>query len=171
MICIFEISSTEEPDFNRLIHIDPEQTFLDLHQAIQNTCNFDHSQMASFFLTDDSWRKKMKEFTLLDSGTQSPKQISMRRVKLNEHLSEPGQKLIYVFDYFNERFLNVELKEKLMRTDLKEPFVAYEKGNAPAQFLINDYDSVDVLVLDSDDSYKSFGELEDYCEIYGGMDA
>jgi hypothetical protein len=170
MICIFEISSTEAPDFNRLIHISPEQTFQDLHLVIQNTCNFDHSQLASFFLTDDLWRK-MIEITILDSGKSTPKLISMRTTKLNAYLSEPGQKLIYVFDFFNERFLNIELKEKLMRTDLKEPFVAYEKGDAPAQFLINDYDSPDVLVVDSDDSYKSFGELEDYCEIYGEMDA
>jgi hypothetical protein len=170
MICIFEISSTEVPDFNRLIHISPEQTFQDLHLVIQNTCNFDHSQLASFFLTDDLWRK-MIEITLLDSGKSTPNLISMRTTKLNAYLSEPSQKLIYVFDFFNERFLNIELKEKLMRTDLKEPFVAYEKGDAPAQFLINDYDSPDVLVVDSDDSYKSFGELEDYCEIYGEMDA
>ena len=170
MICIFEISSTEALDFKRLIHITPEQSFQDFHLVIQNSCNFDHSQLASFFITDDSW-KKMIEISLLDSGKSTSKLISMRNTKLNAYLSEPGQKLIYVFEYFNERHFNIELKGKLMRTDLKEPFVAYEKGDAPAQFLINDYDSADVMLIDSDDSYRSFGELEDYCEIYGEMDA
>jgi len=170
MICIFEISSSEAPDFKRLIHINSEQTFEDLHQIIQRACNFDHSQLASFFLTDDLWRKNI-EITSLDSGKSAPKLISMRTTKLNEYISETGQKLIYVFDFFNERFFYLEFKEKLMKKDLKEPFVAYEKGDAPSQFLINDYDITDVDVIDSDDSYKSFGELEDYCEIYGEMDA
>lgn len=65
----------------------------------------------------------------------------------------------------------LELKEKLMETDLKEPFVAYEKGSAPAQFLINDYDSPEVELLERNESYKSFGDLEDYYEIFGEMDA
>lgn len=170
MICIFEISSSEAPGFKRLIHINSGNTFEDFHQIIQKTCNFDHSQLASFFLTDDLWRKNI-EITSLDSGKSSPKLFSMRTTKLNEYFSETGQKLIYVFDFFNERFFYLELKDKLMKTDLKEPFVAYEKGNAPTQFLINEYDISDVDVMESDDLYKSFGELEDYCEIYGEMDA
>lgn len=169
MICIFEITSSEVIDFKRLIHIDPEQSFEDLHQIIQRTCNFDYSQLASFFLTDDVWRKNI-EITSLDSGKSGVKLISMRTTKLKKYLSEPGQKLIYVFDYFNDRFFYLVLKEKLMKTDLKEPFVAYEKGDAPNQFLINDFDGAEVDVMDSDDSFKSFGELEDYCEIYGESD-
>ena len=169
MICIFEISSSEAQEFKRLIHISSEQTFEDFHKIIQRTCNFDHSQLASFFLADDLWRKNI-EITLLDSGKSTSNLISMRTTKLVEYFSKTGQKMIYVFDYFNERFFYIELKEKLMKTDLKEPFVAYEKGNAPVQFLINDYDITDVDIIDSDDSYKSFGELEDYCEIYGEMD-
>ena len=169
MIFVFEISSTDAPDFRRLIHIDPDQTFEDFHQVLQRTCNFDHSQLASFFLTDDLWRKNI-EITSLDSGKSTPKLISMRTTKLKDHLSKVGQKLIYVFDYFNDRFLYVELKELNMKADLREPFVAYEKGIAPSQFLVNDYENADVDVMVANDSYKSFGDLEDYCEIFGEMD-
>jgi len=169
MICIFEISSSEIPDYKRLIHISPDQTFEDLHRIIQNASSFDQSQLASFFLTDDQWRRKI-EISLLDSGGTSLNQLSMRKTKLNEYITVTGQKLVYVFDFFNERLLNIELKEKLMKTDLKEPFVAYESGHAPVQFLINDYDSPEVALLDSSDSYKSFGDLEDYYEVFGEMD-
>ena len=170
MICILEISSSEAPDFRRLIHIDSEKTFEDLNLIIQNTCRFDYSQLASFFLTDDLWRKSI-EITSLDSGKSTPMLISMRTTKLDQYLSETGQKLIYVFDFFNERFLFIELKEKIMKTDLQEPFVAYEKGDAPAQFLLNDYNSAEVDIIDSDQAYRSFGDLEDYYEIFGEMDA
>lgn len=169
MICIFEISSSEDSDFRRLIHISPEQTFDDFHQIVQRTCNFDHSQLASFYIAGDLWRKKI-EITSLDSGKSLPALISMTRTKLNKYLTETGQRLMYLFDYFNDRVLYVELKEIIMKSDLKEPFVAYEKGNAPAQFLINDY-STDVDVLTTDETYKSFGDLEDYNEIFGEMDA
>jgi len=169
MVCIFEVLSSEMPDFKRLIHISPDQTFEDLHRIIQNTSNFDQSQLASFFLTDDQWRRNI-EISLLDSGGTSPNLLSMRKTKLNEYITETGQKLVYVFDFFNERLFYLELKEKLMKTDLKEPFVAYENGLAPVQFLINDYDSPEVALLDTTDSYKSFGDLEDYYEIFGEMD-
>ena len=169
MICIFEISSSEAPDFKRLIHINPEQTFEDLHLIIQRTCNFDHSQLASFLLSDDLWKKKI-EISSLDSGKSSPLLRSMRTTKLNKYLTEIGQHIMYVFDYFNDRFLYIELKEILMKTDLKEPFVAYENGKSPSQFLINDYND-DVDVLSADESYKSFGDLEDYYLIFGEMDA
>jgi hypothetical protein len=170
MICIFEVSSSEAPEFKRLIHINPEQTFEDLHRIIQNTANFDQSQLASFFLTDDLWRRKI-EISSLDSGRSIVNQLCMRKTKLTEYITNTGQKLVYVFDFFNERLFYLELKEKLMKTDLKEPFVAYEKGFAPTQFLINDYDSPEIELLDRNDSYKSFGDLEDYYEVFGEMDA
>jgi len=169
MICIFEISSSEDPEFKRLIHISPDQTFEDLHQIIQRTCNFDHSQLASFMLPEDTWKKNI-EITSLDSGKSTSTLLSMRTTKLNRYLTKTGQKLMYVFDYFNDRLLYLELKEILMKNDLKDPFVAYENGNAPSQFLINDY-STDLDVLKPDNSYKSFGDLEDYYEIFGEMDA
>ncbi len=170
MVCVFEISSIENSEFKRLIQIISGDTFEDLHRIIQNTSNFDQSQLASFFLTDDNWKKQI-EISLLDSDKSNKRVISMRKTKLDEYISEIGQKLVYVFDFFNERYFYVELKEKLMKTDLKEPFVAYEKGNAPSQFLINDLENPEVETIDRDESYKSFGDLEDYYEIFGEMDA
>lgn len=170
MVCIFEVSSPETADFKRMIHLSADHTFEDFHRILQDTSDFDQTQLASFFLTDDHWRKKI-EICALDSGENDPKQVCMRNTKISNYLTEPGQKLVYVFDFFNERFFYLELKEYLMKNDLKEPFVAYEKGKAPAQFLVNDYDSPEVEILDSDETYKSFGDLEDYYEIFGEMDA
>jgi len=170
MICIFEISSLEAPDFKRLIHLGSESTFEDLHRTIQNTSSFDQSQLASFFITDDHGKRTI-EISPLDPGFNGTKVQSMRIIKLEKYISEIGQKFVYVFDFFNDRFFYIELKEKLMKTDLKEPFVAYEKGNAPSQFLINDLESPGVELMEKDESYKSFGDLEDYYEIFGEMDA
>src|SRR5665647_409022 len=103
MICIFEVSSAEAPAFKRLIHISTEHTFEDLHRTIQNASNFDQSQLASFFLTDDHWSKQI-EISLLDSGVSTPKLLSMRKTRINKYVSGKEQKLVYVFDFFNERY-------------------------------------------------------------------
>ncbi len=170
MICVFEVLSPEVPDFKRLIHIRSDQTFEDLHQIVQNASNFDTSQLASFFVADEHWRKRI-EIGSFNLGEHSNQQLNMRNTKLNDYISESGQKLVYVFDFFNDRFFYLELKEMLMKTDLKEPFVAYEKGNAPSQVMFNDMEGREVDLLDPTDSYGSFGDLEDYCDIFGEMDA
>jgi hypothetical protein len=169
MIYVFEIYSSESVDFKRVIHIDSTQTFESLHRIIQDTSGYDSSQLASFFITDKSWSKKI-EICMLDNGNKSELSYSMQNTGLDKFITKTGQKLVYVFDYFNERFFYLELIEKLMKNDLQEPFVAFEKGSAPSQFLISDYDSPEVELLDSSDSGKSFGDLEDYYEIFGEMD-
>ena len=171
MVCVFEISSLEAPDFKRVVQISSEDTFEELHLAIQNTAGFDQTQLASFFITDDYWRKQIEISQLDSSGKNKSRVLNMHRIKIEDYISEIGQKLVYVFDFFNERFFYVELKEKLMKTDLKEPFVAYEKGILPNQFLIDDLESPEVITRERDESYKSFGDLEDYYEIFGEIDA
>jgi len=170
MICIFEVSSPEDAEFKRIIHVDGSHTFEGLHQLIQDSANFDQSQLASFFFTDDLSKRKI-EICFLDAGCNCFERIDMRATKLESVVTKPGQKLVYVYDFFNERLFYFELKEKIMKADLKEPFVAYEKGTAPAQFVINDYDSPDVELMEVTDTYKSFGDLEDYYEIFGEMDS
>ena len=170
MIYIFEVLSPENPDFKRLIHIGNDHTFEDLHQIIQNSCDYDQSQLASFFIINGRGRRSV-EIISLDSAVNDPKLPSMQKTKLNEYIKEVGQKLIYMYDFFDERYFYFELKGKIMKTDLKEPFVAYENGKTPIQFLINDLDSPEVDLLVSNESYQSFGDLEDYYEIFGEMDA
>ncbi len=170
MVYYFEIKSSENVEFERLIIINPNDTFEKFHRIIQKSTDFDQSQMASFYINDGLKKRKI-EISSCDSGNNSLLHLSMRTVKLNDYISEVGEKLIYVFDFFNERLFYLELKEKCMKTDLKEPFVAYEKGNAPAQLLVSKKENHEVDLLEPDDTYKSFGELEDYYEIFGEMDA
>jgi len=170
MICIFEVSSPEDAEFKRIIHVDGNHTFESLHQLIQDSVDFDQSQLASFFFTDELSKRKM-EICFLDAGSKCQGKYSMRDTKIASVVTEPGHKLVYVFDFFNERLFYFDLKERIMKADLKEPFVAYEKGNTPAQFLINDYDTPEVELMEVTDTYKSFGDLEDYYEIFGEMDS
>ena len=57
MIFKFTIISDEKDDFLRIIEIDSEATFLDLHNAILESVDYEKNQMTSFFLCNDDWEK------------------------------------------------------------------------------------------------------------------
>lgn len=170
MVYIFEVLSPDVSDFKRLVHIDSNHTFEDFHLLIQASCRFDSSQMASFYLIHGARRHTIEVSSLSSSG-DGAKMHGMKKTRIGELVCDEGQKLMYVYDFFNDSYLYIELKGKIMKTELNEPFVAYERGKAPSQFSIIDFDSTDVDVAEADELYQSFGDLEDYYEIYGEMDA
>ncbi len=65
MVFRFLILSDETDDFVREIKIDAEATFLDLHNAILDSVNFTKDQMSSFFICDDDWSKKNRNYNWL----------------------------------------------------------------------------------------------------------
>ena len=58
----FRATFEDFDDITRDIEIRSTQSFEDLHQAIHSAIGFDASKPASFYLSDDNW-KKGKEFT------------------------------------------------------------------------------------------------------------
>jgi hypothetical protein len=65
----FKISFEDYEDIFRVIEIKSTQTFLDLHKAILDSIGFDQKQMASFYMSNDSW-KRFQEITLEDMTEQ-----------------------------------------------------------------------------------------------------
>ena len=62
----------------------------------------------------------------------------MDNTLLVDHISLVGDKLLYVFDVFNERLFFIELVEKSMPDPSTDyPKCAYERGNAPQQILMD----------------------------------
>ena len=53
MIYTFRFISNEEENFVLDVNINHDQTFEDLHLAIQKTLEYDSSQMASFFTSNN----------------------------------------------------------------------------------------------------------------------
>ncbi|SMO86121.1 pRiA4b ORF-3-like protein [Saccharicrinis carchari] len=126
------IISAEDDDFLREIEISGDATFLELHHFIQKTLNFDPSQMASFFTTDDAWHKD-KEITLMDMAIEeSDASLIMSETTLKQLLSDKKQRMIYTFDFFNDRNLFIEM-DKISHSECPKPKCTQEKGNAPEQ--------------------------------------
>ena len=134
----FLVLSDEDDLFMREISIDADNTFLDLHNAIIESVDYEKGQMASFFICNDEWEKE-KEITLveMDSSVEYDSLI-MEDAVLGDMLSDEGQKLLYVFDYLSERSFFIRLKQIIPGKHLEKAVCTKSKGNAPEQMLFDD---------------------------------
>jgi len=175
MVYKFVVLSDEDESFVREFEFLDTHTLLDFHNILQEELEFDKSQMASFYLTTDNWEKE-EEFTLFDMGTGSS---TMEMAVLEEIIFKKNQKLLYVFDFFNERGLFVEYTGELQEIDDREyPICTNSKGIPPKQVVFGgtsrklynniivsddeeDDDDTDVedLFLNSDDE-ETLGNFE-----------
>jgi hypothetical protein len=130
MVYRFVVLSDEDEAFVREFEFLDNQTLMDFHNAIQEELEFDKSQIASFYMSTDNWEKE-EEFTLFDMGTGSS---TMDNAVLEEVIFRKNQKLLYVFDFFNERALFIEYVGESKEIDGKEyPNCSNSKGLPPKQ--------------------------------------
>jgi hypothetical protein len=126
---------------------------LDFHNLIQDELEFDKSQLASFFMATDNWEKE-EEFTLFDMGTGSS---TLDVAVLEDIIFRKNQKLLYVFDFFNERALFVEYTGEVKEIVGREyPSCTNSKGVPPKQVVFGGstrklYNNIVVSVDDDED--------------------
>ncbi len=177
----FKITFEEYDDIYRVIEIKSTQTFEDLHKAILQSINFDTKQLASFYMSTDTW-KKGQEITLEDmSENEENKTPVMKESKLSSYIIDPHQKILYVYDFieiwtFYIELIGIEVKEK---AGVKYPLCSKTVGLAPKQYdkvqrfgLVddNEFDEITKNYLDksdevpdeiSDDEADEFGLFDD----------
>jgi len=138
MVLKFRLISNEQDDFIRDFEILDDQTFFDFHMAVQTNLYFDKSQIASFFICNKDWEKE-QEVTLFElSDEEHAAVLVMDNTVLGDHAPEVNDKLLYVYDVFNERLFFIELVEKSMPDPaVKYPRCTYERGHAPQQILMD----------------------------------
>ncbi len=181
MIYHFIIISSEEEDFVREILIGADSTFEEFHDAIQDSVDYDKSQLASFFISDEEWGKG-QEITLMPMDfANAGDQLLMKDEKLSDHLKQKKDKLIYVFDYFGNRGFFIELMNIGEGRKLAEPKCVNSKGVAPeqidmAEIGLDDYtdlledeeekkDALDFSDEFDDIRYEDLND-EDYSELF-----
>jgi hypothetical protein len=138
MIFKFRLLSSEMDNFVRDFEAGSSQTFYDLHMAIQQDCKYDPSQIASFFLCNDNWEKET-EITLFEIPEENGKlTLAMDNSVLSDHITELKQKLVYIFDIFNERAFFIEVVG-IRDDDPSEsyPICTLSKGSPPVQILLD----------------------------------
>jgi hypothetical protein len=139
----FRVALEDNEDIYRDIDIRSAQTFEQFHEAIQEAFKFDNKHSASFFVSDDYWRKNQevtlrKEDLPLDEEEirkkVDPKKL-MSEVKIAKFIEQPHQRFIYVFDTNAQwSFLIEMLKIADENPKLKYPAITRTVGNAPKQY-------------------------------------
>jgi hypothetical protein len=137
----------DQEDIYREIDLQTRQTFLNFHQAIQQAIGFDASKEASFFISDDYWRKG-REIALHpkpdddddDDDFRRPKKVkpvSMQDARLAEFIDDPHQKILYFFDPQAGWVFHIQLM-KILNDDPKATYPNLFKsvGTAPKQYKV-----------------------------------
>ncbi|MFN8712050.1 MAG: IS1096 element passenger TnpR family protein [Bacteroidota bacterium] len=173
----FRIWFEDQEDTYREIDVQTRQFFADLHRIIQQAVDFDNSKDASFFISDDYWRKG-REIALNpkvnddddDDDYRRPKKpgpIAMRDARIADFIDDPHQKILYIFDPQVLWTFCIEL----VRILDDEPKTTYPKisksvGVAPKQYKVNtpppDVDEDEELLDDEPVKERAFAAEEKF---------
>lgn len=166
MIIKFRIISGEKSDFVRDIEIYDDNTFLDLHKAIQAACDYDPAQLATFIMSNDNWDSG-QEIILEKLDPDEQKDILlMNDVRLFEQNPKKSMKIIYIFDFFSIRsfFLEVVNVRKPEKEDknLEYPICTLSKGKPPNQTFVDNIEDFGIDGIDDFDDDISLDNIDDY---------
>lgn len=152
----------DEKAFLRDYEIDSNQNFLDFHKLIQGNLKYDANQITSFFIADENWNKGL-ELTLIDMENDGgPAAIPMDSVRIKDLLKQRKDRLLYVFDIFNDNLFFIELLDFFPpKSSVKYPVCSASVGEPP---VVEDFggsnlpiptDDLDDSVDDIFDEYQS----------------
>ena len=139
----FRVCLEDNEDIIRDIDIKSSQNFEQFHLAIQEAFKFDNKHAASFFVSDDYWRKN-REITLrkevlplepeeIKQGVE-PKKL-MIDTKIASFIEQPHQRFFYVFDATAQWSFLIELVKLVEENSkLNYPACIRSVGNAPKQY-------------------------------------
>jgi hypothetical protein len=152
----FRVLLDSEETIFRDIQIKANQTFEDLHHAILDAFEFEGTEMASFYQSNDNWDKG-KEVPLEDISDDEESTVkTMSDTQISDLAKQLNQKFIYVYDFlkmwcFYVEVLGIEEEDKKE----KYPFVSMTFGEAPSE------DSREADYSEDFDGLSGFEEEED----------
>ena len=139
----FRVYLEENEDIYRDIDIRTVQTFEQFHNIIQESFKFDNKHSASFFVSDDYWRKG-QEITLIKEDLPldefeirkkvEPKKL-MSEVKIAKFIEQPHQRFVYIFDQNVQWGFLIEMVKITDETPkVNYPVCIRSIGTAPKQY-------------------------------------
>ena len=151
------LNHDNKEDIFRDIEIRKTDTFEDLHNTITQSFGFDGNEMASFYVSNDSWEQG-QEIALFDVGQDSQ---MMNETILEDIVNEDHTKLIYIYDFLNMWTFLVELGEIVAEAQGTDyPILLFVCGQVPAEAPETQFEAEDNF-NDNNDPYR----LDDYDEL------
>jgi hypothetical protein len=132
----FRIYWEDDDSIYRDVLIRHTQTFLDLHLAILKCFEFDKKHQATFFKSNDNW-KRGREISLEKYDKEYKVEPLLMDVSvIGSEIQNPNQKFIYVYDFhklwtFLVELININKSES---PKIIYPFCGRSEGIAPSQY-------------------------------------
>lgn len=122
-------NDTDETIF-RDLEIRETDTLEDLHNIIIQSFGFDGSEMASFYISNDSWEQG-EEISLFDLSDDGSARL-MNETAINDVVHKTHTKLIYVYDFFSMWTFYVELADIVDEIEGHNyPHLMFVQGQVP----------------------------------------
>lgn len=171
----FRVTFEDNEEVYREIDIKSTQNFEDFHNIIVQSIGFDNLHTASFYISDDYWRKG-DEITLRpideDEAEQRkrknlPPKRQMNKCKIASVIDDPHQKFVYVYDLKTGWTFLVELS-KIVAEDAKTsyPKIVKATGEAPKQYKNNPLAAPAVDEEDFDEEDETHADDEAYSNAH-----
>jgi len=129
----FKVSLKDRPDIWCIIEIKESQMLSSLHKAIFNAFDRFEECPYSFFMSNKPYDKE-SEYASPVVDTSGKSRLATR-IRIDSLALRPGQKFLYLFDYDDEWWHEVELvgvSEKVPRGSY--PRVVKKQGKSPPQY-------------------------------------
>lgn len=135
-----------------------------LHKSIIKAFDFDGDEMASFYESDENWEKG-REYPLEDMGDDEDGTVIMKKAKIEDMMSDKGDRLVYIYDFMKMNTFILEVTELGKKEESKKyPLVTQSVGEMP-----EDSDDDEDEDEDGDDVFADDPDLaESYYTKVGG---
>jgi hypothetical protein len=132
----FRVAMEDNEDVYRDIEIRASQSFEDLFHCVLDAVKFDRIHGASFFVSDDFWRKN-DEITLRKEDVEDGV-VLMSSTKIARFVNDPHQRFLLIYDEKVAWTFLIEL-QKIMKEEgnLLYPCVVKSMGKEPRQYQQN----------------------------------
>jgi len=132
----FRVYWEEDESVYRDIAIKPNQTFLQFHQSILQSFEFDTKHKATFYRSNDNWQRGREIILEADNTPRKAEPLLMADTPIAAAVKAPNQKLIYLYDFAKNWTFLVELIgiSKEENAKMMYPFCVRKEGLAPSQY-------------------------------------
>ncbi|MDG5492372.1 plasmid pRiA4b ORF-3 family protein [Psychroserpens sp. SPM9] len=158
------LDNDTEDDIFRDIEIRETDSLEDLHNSITQSFGFDGLEMASFYISNDTWEQG-EEISMFDVSEGPDKVRTMNETVLNDVVHEAQTKLIYVYDFLSMWTFFVELAEIVDEAEGTDyPNLMFVHGQIP--------DKAPEKAFESESFDDNFNEFDDDLDIddYDNLD-
>lgn len=129
----FKVSLNSKPNIWRIIEIKENQMLSSLHKAIFNAFDRFEEHLYSFFMSNKPYDRE-SEYTCPDPDMDETSR-PVTRIRIDSLYLHPGQRFLYLFDYGDEWWHDVELMEiKAQTSQGKYPRIVKKQGKSPPQY-------------------------------------